>query len=369
MLDLANTILALVKYPLGLVLAFIIPGLLVVYVYGSAIDSFHAKTKSLCAVPVLSRIAYCSPPPLEQPNLPPALSDLTSLLTVQNVALDELAGQSTVGASLALNLKHAEIAVKDLVVAVQESNLTIRDTLADILLAFVSEARSASRRLYHVSAKINGFMDSIDVFNAYAYRLLSEGGSNRLRLEAATTLQHTFSSALESLSIKLEQIILDVARTSDALDALEERLSVIHRLCVRESFITTAARERLLWDLWAMFGGTYGDQLRDMQNRADVLTSIVNYRNLAVAYIAVTTQRLLAVDADLTELRGRVVESIMGSQEVPLEVQLASIDRTLGRLKGGLLEAKARPASGPGTAHVESGPATADVATPMVVED
>ena len=78
---------------------------------------------------------------------------------MQNLALKELSGPSSEEANVALDLKHAELAVRDLIVAVNHSNLTVRQPLAVSLEQFVLDARAAGRELQKLSARVLGLFD------------------------------------------------------------------------------------------------------------------------------------------------------------------------------------------------------------------
>ena len=85
--------------------------------------------------------------------------DYPNFVEVQQHALDEFLGYSDNGSELAVNLKHAELAVRDLIVLVQASDLAVKDALADALMEFVIDAKNAGRDLQLLSAKINGAID------------------------------------------------------------------------------------------------------------------------------------------------------------------------------------------------------------------
>lgn len=157
-LSIVEFTLAIMRYPLGMTFSLFCTALICACVFNSAIDLIHGATQNLCVLPIFSHLPYCAP------NLPllrsrSNVADFPSFMRIQNQALDELAGRSGMGSALALNLKQAEVAVKDLVVAVQVSNLTAKHELANVLTAFVGDARSASRSVQEVSTKINGFVD------------------------------------------------------------------------------------------------------------------------------------------------------------------------------------------------------------------
>ena len=51
-------------------------------------------------------------------------------------------------------------------------------------------------------------------------------------------------------------------------------------------------------------------------------------------------QALMTIDTDLSELRDRFFRPAEGALNIPMEVQLASIERTLSRLKDQMVNAK-----------------------------
>ncbi|PIL37503.1 hypothetical protein GSI_01197 [Ganoderma sinense ZZ0214-1] len=117
-----------------------------------------------------------------------------------------------------------------------------------------------------------------------------------------------------------------------SLDRLEDRLSTIYQLNLQEAFATNAAINDLLWELWTILGGNQ-DKLRDLRTRAQVLKDVERYRAVAVAYVAAAGHTLQGVEAELQALRDRLVEYVADSQEIPVEVHLASIERTIRRLR------------------------------------
>ncbi|KAI0681610.1 hypothetical protein C8T65DRAFT_558115, partial [Cerioporus squamosus] len=196
------------------------------------------------------------------------------------------------------------------------------------------DARVASRTLQEVSSKIHGFMDTIAVFNAYAYRALEDARATPARTrDLAVSVSRSFTSSLDAFSSQINHIVADATRASDNLDTLEAKLSVIHALCLNETFIAGVAHDKLLWDISAIFHGTYQEKRRDLQYRTAVLEDVDRYRSLAASYVSVTMQVLMTIDTDLSELRDRVFQPARGAHDIPMEVQLASIERTLSRLK------------------------------------
>ncbi len=85
--------------------------------------------------------------------------DFPGLMDLQSRTLDQLLSHSTAGSELALGIRHAELAVRDLGVIVKVSNLTSKHILAHALQEFSQDARDAGRDLQHLSAKLYGAVD------------------------------------------------------------------------------------------------------------------------------------------------------------------------------------------------------------------
>ncbi|RDX43375.1 hypothetical protein OH76DRAFT_1361303 [Lentinus brumalis] len=303
----------------------------------------EASAQKLCLVPIFAFLPHCthsSTMPTSFPKVP-AGADFPSLMRVQNQALDELTGHSAVGSSLAMNLKHAELAVKDLIAAVQASNMTTKDALADVLIAFTKDTRLSSRDLQEVSAKMNSFMDSVAVFSAYVSRTISDAKATNFRSsDAASIMSRAYEPSMQGFSSQINLIVTDTIKASCNLETLEDRLGLIHALSLKEFFDTAFAHDKLLWDIWAFLDGTYSAKSRDLQYRTSVLTEVDRYRTLAAGYIAATTQTLLMIDAELSELRRGLLASGTGTYDVPIDLRLGSIERTLHRLKEEVLQAR-----------------------------
>ncbi len=87
-------------------------------------------------------------------------ADFPGLVKVQGVLLDELLGQYGGETTFAVDVKHAELAVKDLVIVVRASNLTVKVMLADALNNFAIDARASGRNLERLSMQIYGIVDT-----------------------------------------------------------------------------------------------------------------------------------------------------------------------------------------------------------------
>lgn len=150
----------LMKRPLSVVLAFFMTSALVSWLFHASQES--ALSARLCEYPIVSLLPPCtaagSTPALDHSS-PTIRADFAGLAEIQHRALDQLTARAGIGADIALNIKHSELAVRDLIIMIQSSNLTTKDVLAATMMDFVSEARRTSRALQGLSTKIHGTMD------------------------------------------------------------------------------------------------------------------------------------------------------------------------------------------------------------------
>ncbi|KAI0351499.1 hypothetical protein OH77DRAFT_1410926 [Trametes cingulata] len=294
----------------------------------NALDSY-----AFCEWPLLSLLPSC-PRSLAGTPSPIRAVDFPGLISLQHRVLDEFLGQSSTGTEFALNIKHAELAVQDLIGMVKGSNLTLKEELSEALTDFVLDARHAARGLQRFSAKVQGTVDSISAFNAYTLREIGAARGKGARAALDAVVVRTFRASMSSFAAHISRLLVEASITSADLDRLEERLAGVHSLSVQETFITAAAEDELLWSLWTWLGGNKA-QLRDLANRSTVLKEVQQYRSIAAAYIAGAMQTLMAVEADLAELQERITTSGGEVADIPLEVTIAAIERALGRLKEG----------------------------------
>ncbi|PIL26968.1 hypothetical protein GSI_10106 [Ganoderma sinense ZZ0214-1] len=282
----------------------------------------------LCVLPLL---ALCHSGPdtvggiLSEPDYP-------TLMDVQGRAFDNLLGQSETGITISLDIKHAEIAVRDLVAIVRASDLMKRDLIASALDDFVLDARLAGRALQKLSVKIYSSTDSIIAFNDYALRVL-QGAHPPATPESAATLARIFRSSTSTLVNEITDILVEAAKTVTALDNLEDRLVRIHALSIDDHILTVAAIDNVLSELWTKLGGN-GRWLRDLERRARVLKDLDEYRRRAVSHVAVTVQTLVGIEEELNQLTRKLHRDDGDSSAgLPIEVHIASIDGGVKRLR------------------------------------
>ncbi|KAI0644321.1 hypothetical protein C8Q79DRAFT_928087 [Trametes meyenii] len=214
-------------------------------------------------------------------------------------------GHSSSGITLANDLKYAELAVIDLIGAVKGSNITVKEVLLETLWDFATDAKETARTLRRFSSKVRGTIDGYRAHFRY-----------RLGLELKAPLS-TGSSAVAA-----------------RLDTLEERLVTAHLICAEEESITEVVKDELLSRLWTKLGGNKEQRL-DLERRSATLLKVQEYRAVASAYVTAVVHALTGVDADLADLRERLVLPHPQEDDIPLQVHIASIQRSLYRLNAG----------------------------------
>ena len=165
----------------------------------------------------------------------------------------------------------------------------------------------------------------------YARRTIEAAQNSDNASHINKAVLRTFQHSLTSFADAISAILLDATATSASLDRLHERLTTVHTLCLQETFENALALDDLLWQLWTILGGNRL-KIRDLKRRESVLKQVEQYRSIAAAYVAGAMRTMTAIDAELSMLRERLVSSALEANPLPIEVQLASIDRILHRL-------------------------------------
>ncbi|KAI1783109.1 hypothetical protein LXA43DRAFT_1067954 [Ganoderma leucocontextum] len=129
--------------------------------------TLHVSLPSPCNLPIFAHLTFCDVATPSHAVSVMERADFPKLVKIQNIVLDDLMDQVVAGASLTLNVKHAELTIRDLIIVVRSSNLTIKSELADTVNEFITNTRMAARGLQRLSARINSAVDRY-VANPYA---------------------------------------------------------------------------------------------------------------------------------------------------------------------------------------------------------
>ncbi len=283
--------------------------------------------------------------------------DFPGLMEVQSRTLNELLAHSAAGSQLALSVKHTELAVQDLVFIVQASALTGKLALSRALEEFALEAKAVGRHLQFLSASLDSVVDkyvcssvlrgsiyssfttSVLAFDDYALRKLS-ASRDPGTLDVQATTVHTFQAAMDVLASEVANVLADATAVGSALDGLEEKLSVIQTLTAQESFGAGVAVAEQASSFWAFL-----NVRRRLAHRIQVLDGLHAYRRRSSSHVTATIQTLVMIEADLSGLHKKLAARQTDGGALPIEVHIASIERSVQRMQEERLRARA-PAGG-----------------------
>lgn len=176
------------------------------------------------------------------------------------------------------------------------------------------------------------------------YRVISLSifsGPSSLSQPTKAAIKDTFLMAMDSLSLSMERLIIEAEISRTSLERLEQTLSLLHEIVLREDASIQLSQSEVLSELWTKLGKN-DRKLRGFAKNLMLLKSVGGYRKRALAHVAATLQTLGALSADMEELRSRVAAPDVVGDRVPVGVHMKSIKAGLERLKEGQAKAKER---------------------------
>ncbi|KAJ3805470.1 hypothetical protein F5876DRAFT_69769 [Lentinula aff. lateritia] len=240
----------------------------------------------------------------------PLSADFPQLMNIQMTMLEELLNNFVGSSGLSLEIKKAEVSISDLIVLVKYSDLTNKDVLRDALATFACNTRRTGRSLQTLGSKIGGALDLILMANNHALAMIHS----------------------ETLSIIIHHLILLAEVSLLELEKLEEHLSLIYEMVYREDSLITSAKIELLGRIWTWLGGNRL-KLRGPDNCLKLLQGIGRHHNLALAHVVSSLQILRALSNDMEDMRARMIMPEHLRLQIPLEVQVSSIQHSLEWLR------------------------------------
>lgn len=175
-------------------------------------------------------------------------------------------------------------------------------------------------------------------FDEYALRAIADAQASGV--DSTETAGQMFTSVMSVLSSEVARVIIEATAVASALDRLEEKLHNIRTLSQQALTVTEAAVGDVLSELWTVVGGNRV-RLHRLTQQVDILRNVDWYRSLSVAHVVATTEILLTIEAELSELRDKLNAPALTQDTIPLEVHIASIERGAKRLNEGKLRIRA----------------------------
>jgi hypothetical protein len=348
-LDIFLRAVRLMRIPLSLMLFLWMLSFAMIRLSGALRTAFAP----MCYLPVVSRSALCAP---LDPNASqiPRWADFPQLMEAQGSTFEQLLAGSVGGSGLSIEIRKAEFATADLATLVRHSDLKSNDVLADLLTTFVKDAKKTARSLTKLSSRIGGAVDNVIAVNGYAMRTIQEAEKNvpapyslaaLIPFRTGPTTQEVivdaFTSAMNTFSVAIQRLILEAEISLHNLDVLEEDLSSVREVVMREDVDITAEQSELLGALWTKLGGNK-QALRDNDRRLGLLKDLADHRRQAQAHVVAALQTLHSMSEDMEDLRERVATPELADGRIPLHVHIESIQNGLERLQEGRVRAKER---------------------------
>lgn len=325
-------------------------------IFGSGFltNSINHALSPICRIPGVNTIFHPSFCPTTQSTQQiQGAAEFDKLVQAQS-AFDEVLVASSAGINLPADMSRSASSIRDLRQVVRHSTLPSKLELENEFDGFVQTARQASDDLSKFNTHIGGAVDRILSINRWTLSTISGVQS---REDGRGTLSAFFHDHLNIFSpflpVQLSRdILLDqylrhteaveekiLALIDEAfallaiLENLDDRLDVIGDIATRDGLKAESSKDELLSHLWTFLGGNRSSMSK-LQRQIDLLNSVGAYRKIAWAHVNGTILKLQAIRAQLEDLRERVAgPEVLGSEKVPLEVHIGSINLGIERLE------------------------------------
>ena len=274
----------------------------------------------------------------ESPKYPSP--DFPQLIHLQS-HFSNILEKSEVGSILGLELKNAEISLRDLSTLVKISKLQCKVTLASHLDSFVQDSKAISMDLSRFESRVGGAIDVVLAMNEYSIAGLEAAKARSAEISASrissglmgvilapfraaessaiqASIRNTFLDSSTVLERNLRQLIFEAEMVLRKLNSLDERLVTISQVVAKEDDRVDALAEEILGDLWTMLGGNRR-RLSNLANHKELLGNIAIYRSRALAQVSSTLLELQTMYTDLAQLRDSVSVPLVEADSLPLD--------------------------------------------------
>jgi len=321
-------------------------------IFGSGFltNSVQHALSPICRLPFTSHLAFCPAKNLPELKGP---AEFDKLVQAQDAFQEVLATVST-GSALPLDMKRGEASIRDLKHVVQYSNLPSRNELVFEFSGFIDTARQASEDLSRFNARIGRAVDHILSTNRWTLSVIdgvsaSDASHGIVPRWVAQNLNifAPFQPVSLSRDVLLDQylrhtgaveeqilnLITEAHALRDILDNLDGRLDVIAGISTRDGIRTEANKDELFATLWTKLGGNR-NSVNKLNQQLELLKNVGAYRRVAWGHVTSTLLKLQEIQHSLEDLRERVaLPEIVGTETVPLEVHIESINLGIERLE------------------------------------
>ncbi|KAE9383093.1 hypothetical protein BT96DRAFT_789435, partial [Gymnopus androsaceus JB14] len=270
----------------------------------------------------------------------PKWADYPSLISAQTRTFEQILDDAVGGSVISMKLKKAELAMSDVIILVKLSDIASRDHLA-------------GRGLQRLGSKVSGAVDQLMSVNDYALNTIQ--ATHSLSISSSINaivpiysgpageeiIVRTFAEVMGFLASLIGQLIIETEIQLANLEKLEERLSVIHEIVLREDSTISSAKSDLLSELWTRLGW-HRRSLDRYDSHLKLLSELGDYRQQALAHVISALHTLRALSGDMDNLRERVAEPQLAGTNIPFEAHVHSIQLGLQRLRALRTDARGR---------------------------
>ncbi|EKG18537.1 hypothetical protein MPH_04339 [Macrophomina phaseolina MS6] len=318
-------------------------------------SSVSTALTPICYVPGASYLGlpFCGPAQKSSYASDPAGSvEFDELMNAQQ-AFEEILASASMYDGLPGEMKQGQMAIADLRTVVRYSKLPSKSELDLEFNHFIGKAKDASVGLTNFNARIGRTTDKIITTHKWTLQVVDgvgeveegRGSVNRFIWDHLLWGLAPHRSAYDRIVSQylrhtqtIEEEIVSLIAQADALlsllDSLEDHLSAIHDISVRDDASLRDKREELFLSLWTKLGGNRSD-VKKLNNQIMMLKSFNAYRRSAVSHVSSTVLKLRAIAASLEDMRERAsMPDLAGMEnEMPIVLHIENLKRGLERLE------------------------------------
>lgn len=256
-------------------------------------------------------------------------------------------------ASLPLEMKRSELAIRDLRTMVRYSQLHGKEQLILEFDGYIDAASSATWDLQRFNTKVGSTIDSIISVNRWTSRYIDELSDDMEHrgiigewwdwvfspFQPSTYTERKLLDQYIDHTIRVSDKIANLIREAQAvlvtLQRAEDHLEIIFDFVTRTQEHIQAKKEEVFWQLWTYIGIKSGNR-KSYNNQLALLRKVEDQRSEAVKQVSELIVELQNIQASLNGLRDRVGEPEVARDaglDIPLYVHVETIDRGVERLE------------------------------------
>ncbi|KAK3953525.1 hypothetical protein QBC32DRAFT_397062 [Pseudoneurospora amorphoporcata] len=332
-----------------LVSVYLIFGLLSM-VQNMATLSIHAALSPVCRVPGARwlNLPFC----VDSSTKTNTHIQFDPIIEVQD-RFEGVLEKAAESASLPLEMKRSELAIRDLRTMVRYSQLHGKEQLILEFDGYIDAASSATWDLQRFNTRVGSTIDSIISVNRWTSRYIDELSDDMEHrgiigewwdwvfspFQPSTYTERKLLDQYIDHTIRVSDKIANLIREAQAvlvtLQRAEDHLEVIYDFVTRTQEHIQAKKEEVFWQLWTYIGIKSGNR-KSYNNQLTLLGKVEEQRSEAVTQLSELIVELQNIQASLNGLRDRVGEPEVARDaglDIPLYVHVETIDRGVERLE------------------------------------